>query len=472
MITIASLAFDTFSQQVLNTSTRAVPIVISKGHRLGKSALVRSVAYVGQSGPSIQGAVMSSIFDQYSTLDSGHCATGECHWPTTPTLAMCSSCTDVKSQARVVRSDLGGGSFSIDVVPQLQPSPHDSESRSQSHSAANISFFVDLDRSNGSAKYGPISPTFALSSTYFEATEEGRPIIAKINICGVPPSGLNPPQSTHGSEQNFQIADFDNSIVFYQCEFKFCLQAYTAHTTIARIKQDLVATWDQWSLSDDDDDDDDDAGNSSWVVADAPAKMNINNSSSYRVKTVALQSLTTIFNNLLEDQLEAEVNANTISALLRAGAITNASASGAFAEVFRNAANSTADINTLATKMATGFTNFIRTSMSAPPDPRYGPTFYTDKTFIRVRWEWLTFPIGLLLAGHIFLLATVWQTQHRRLRPWKGHRVPLLLANIDDIIRYRARGGFETRQGLEERVGRIKVRLDFEGRDEIAFRRV
>ena len=45
------------------------------------------------------------------------------------------------------------------------------------------------------------------------------------------------------------------------------------------------------------------------------------------------------------------------------------------------------------------------------------------------------------------------------------------MSNIDDFIRRIAEGDFDTRTGLEERVGRVKVRLEFNNGNDVVFRK-
>jgi hypothetical protein len=112
------------------------------------------------------------------------------------------------------------------------------------------------------------------------------------------------------------------------------------------------------------------------------------------------------------------------------------------------AANSTATMTSQVQTMADAFTAYMRTSLTAPPDRRYAPTTFSAAVLVHVRWRWLVYPLGLLLMGHFFLAATMFQTSRRAVRPWKGQRLPLLLADVDDIVCEFAAGGLHRRDGL------------------------
>ena len=187
------------------------------------------------------------------------------------------------------------------------------------------------------------------------------------------------------------------------------------------------------------------------LLNDIPSIMNAANSS-YKVSVQAIIT----FSSLLGEVLSGEVPFFAPNSVPMVGI--------PWMSAIWNSTTSLADTNAMASRIADTLSNYMRTSAPAPLDARYAPTVFADQTFIRVRWAWLSFPLSLLVAGHVFLAATIWQTKRRR--------VPLLLANVDEVVRDRARGAFETRTGLEERVGRMKVRLEYEGREAIAFRKV
>ena len=143
-----------------------------------------------------------------------------------------------------------------------------------------------------------------------------------------------------------------------------------------------------------------------------------------------------------------------------------------FTELFYDASNSLEATSALSQQIAAGMTTYLRTSRNAPPDVTFAPTVYFTEIVVRVRWAWLAFPLGLLVAALVFLVTTILQTRQLCVRPWKDHRLPLLMADIDDVVRRVAKGGLDTRNGLEERVGRMTVQLEFDEKDKIIFRRV
>ena len=141
-------------------------------------------------------------------------------------------------------------------------------------------------------------------------------------------------------------------------------------------------------------------------------------------------------------------------------------------EILANASESLANLTALIQRISDGLTSYIRTDGQAlPPDPRYAPTVSTSVPVTVVRWGWLGYAIAVQAGGLTFLGLTICLTRRRQVLPWKGHRMPLLLANLDESLQARAQGGLAYRQGLDDRVGDLQVCLDFDGDNGLAFRR-
>lgn len=244
------------------------------------------------------------------------------------------------------------------------------------------------------------------------------------------------------------------------------MQAFSARTTAGVTRQELVSTWDQWNRTKD--------AEGSRVLTEAPPVVNIANSSVYQVDDAPPRGLNWAFEAILQGTVGASRSdpGDNSEPLTTEFAGPDGQDGAAFVQAFWNASNTTQTMNAIAQQIADSYTTFMRTTMSSESDSRYAPTVFTDQMFARVRWEWLTFPLGLLVSAHVFLLASIWQTRRLCVQPWKGHRVPVLLASIDDIVKELVAGGLNSRTGLEDRVGRMKVRLEYDDKDEKAFKQV
>ena len=255
----------------------------------------------------------------------------------------------------------------------------------------------------------------------------------------------------------------DPYLAAYNCSLRFCLQSYTASTTRGKTQQQSVGTWDEVTA----------LGAKAWKFKEVPEAMNMNiaNASAYTVDVISLRALGQAFTtfmtgsvifqgNLLQPQYSGIGRGPTPASI------------DSFAEVMYSASDSLESMSRLSEQIASGMSTYIRTSRPAPLDAKFAPSVSSTEIVVKVRWGWLAFPLGLLVSAQIFLVMTILQTRRRCVRPWKGHRLPLLLADTDDIVKEMAEGGLDTRNGLEDRVGRMTVRLEFDERNEIVFRRV
>jgi hypothetical protein len=100
------------------------------------------------------------------------------------------------------------------------------------------------------------------------------------------------------------------------------------------------------------------------------------------------------------------------------------------------------DLTAVVNSIGESLTTFVRgyAARVGPPDlaefdpvlARYAPTVMAPIQVVRVRWQWLAYPLALVIGGLLFLLVTTFSTCRYNVLPWKGRRMPLLLADLDD----------------------------------------
>lgn len=263
-------------------------------------------------------------------------------------------------------------------------------------------------------------------------------------------------------------------MVAYSCSLYFCLQAYNATSADGIFKEKLVGSWDRmnesglnpfhitdWAPG---------RPQPTWTFVDVPDLMHLANASAYVVDFESRHALTEAINSGIVGTvgLDGFTNMPTFQSPSQG---RNSTIDAASIQALWTAANSTATMSSKFQAIADSFTAYMRTELAAPPDGIYTPTTSREAIFVLVRWPWLAYPLSLLLAGYLFFAATLFQTRRRAVQPWKSQRLPLLLADIDDVVREFAAGGLHRRDGLEERVGRMKVQMEFDGQDGLAFKR-
>ena len=202
------------------------------------------------------------------------------------------------------------------------------------------------------------------------------------------------------------------------------------------------------------------------MFTDVPANINMSiiNASPYTVGALSLNALCQAFRPFLTGSVLLQGNMLQLQyAGPRGFTVDNINS---LTQVFYKASNSLEAMSALSQQIATGMTTYLRTSRTAPPDLTFAPSVFLTEIVVRVRCAWLAFPLVLAVAALVFLATTILQTRQLCVRPWKDHQLRLLTADVDHMARRTARGG------LEERVGRMTVRLEFDEKDKIVFRRV
>lgn len=77
-------------------------------------------------------------------------------------------------------------------------------------------------------------------------------------------------------------------------------------------------------------------------------------------------------------------------------------------------------------------------------------------TFYSIQWGWIVLPAALVLAGSIFLAITIWKTISLDIPAWKSHSLPPLAFSyqVDNLF-----AGAESIRDMEQRAGKHDVRF-------------
>jgi hypothetical protein len=437
--------------------------------------------------PAVKGALMSGVFQSHITQPTITCPTGNCTWPITPTLGMCSKCTDTKHLI-----DISEGTSSVNyTLHWLDPLP-------SGDNVANNT--LQLDYTFDGSLVCPVASQISSEQIDEGVLVNGTVNVLRFNFVGIPSTHYDTYTSKycHSTERDLEIGggggvgltapinvtEISSYLVATECSYYFCLQAISANATNGEVLyQDPVLTWDQFLPSCSIETGGGDHDDTCFIPREVPEAMNVANTSAYYISTADIPTLSAFFGKLGAGQTQGLRHSTsagpgplvtTFNGEFDSSDFTEDSADP-FVASFYKASNTTASMSALVKQVADGFTTFMRTTLvtAAPPDSnRYAPVVYSNETIVRVRWAWLTLPLGLLVVGQIFLSVTVWQTQRKAVRPWKDLRLPLLLASVEDSVRVHARNGLKSRMGLEERVGMIEVEVEYDGEDNISFTRV
>lgn len=114
------------------------------------------------------------------------------------------------------------------------------------------------------------------------------------------------------------------------------------------------------------------------------------------------------------------------------------------------------DLDAWIKNVATSMTNVIR-SNDQSERPEYNGSQY--ELAVKVRWLWIILPATLVLSSVLFMITVMIRTAHSPVRSWKGSPLTLLLFDLDLVVRDAAYDRIEEYNGVEETVGGQTVRL-------------
>ena len=380
------------------------------------------------------------------------CSTANCEWPTIPTLGICSACENVKGRMKITN----GSSFPPFLNYTLSL-------------GGNLTY---PDRNSITINVADVNTFFTLSSATPGGINQGhfpvgRQVFATVYALGFPASAP-PNMSLEANQYNINQSKIDQSVVAHACSLYFCLQAYNATSNNNSLNQRFVETWDPmvetgpnpynistWEMGW--------RNQTSWSFSDVPDSMNAANASAYGVDFVSRYILAWNFMKTFTGTVEYNPFGGTFW-------FSETGAQSAVIRAMWSAANTTSTMSDKMQVIADSFIAYMRTDLPAAPDKRYAPSVGSLEIFVRVRWPWIAYPLSLVLAGYAYLIATIYQTRRRAVRPWKGQRLPLLFAEVDDELREFAADGLNSR--LHDRTDRIRVQMDFNGSDVLSFRQV
>jgi hypothetical protein len=465
IITVLSLAFDPFVQQILSTYVQQVP-------RASPLAVTtQATSFLQPQSLLLQQAISNAVYTDKFDRTPG-CPSGNCSFPDFRSLGWCSKCQDV---TREVQSNCSYSYNASTLVPG-------------SHTYGQC----DLGLGQGYAttllwEVAPVGNT----SFGFQVTTEALWLVddgnAMANATFVNPtySGIDSPQAVLGHvrmafdddafpEKGFHVANAT------QCVLSYCVRDYqvSVESGALSVNQSGPNFGKVYTR--------DDVNMACWTAdPDAIAEMkytNITTSLSFPT-----QQGTIDFTNEVDPEHFAFCSSRAINgiqglavALGGYGAsignpISGSSQSGvAFSEAgvqetdyFGATAGASADVFTyLSTTSTLGdVTNRLADALTALaltlPNKTQAITgsVSNPEVFVQVRWEWISLPIALCVGGAVFLAFTAFSTRMSGVGLWKGSSLAYLYHGLDE--RPGSFEGFDTASSMQASAESTMVSLRF-----------
>jgi hypothetical protein len=235
-----------------------------------------------------------------------------------------------------------------------------------------------------------------------------------------------------------------------ECALWFCLKSYSINVTEGKVQQSMLQTWNRTRFEDANS-----AHPDEYVFVDIPETMNTKKLSRYSVSQASLVALRGFMDSLTRGTFESQFDINNFSS-----------------DWIEAMWNATTDLPTWIKRLSVSLTNEVREegTVRDARDRSYDGSAAIMSTYIRVQWLWLLYPAILILVSLYYLFHTIIEAARDRVSVWKSDSLPMLFCRIDASILAQVKDGLDKPNGLDDRVGKIKVSLSREDDGDWTFK--
>ncbi|RFU29032.1 hypothetical protein B7463_g7324, partial [Scytalidium lignicola] len=416
VLTLGSLAFDIFAQEVLSLKTRWVVVESTQSENASVvfANTVPRVDYysdfehggsltIQQATPGMKAAIYNGILTKSATPLLASCATSNCTWPVTPTLGVCGSCNEVKVTT--------------------------SCSSSKEHPLGYCNYTLP-DNTTASGGMG------LQNSLLLELS---------------PAADWDNEDSSTRFLYKFNLISNEQDTIGAQCGLYLCIQAFSNITVINGTQsKPTIKTWSEVLPIPEMN-----ASNTDTIFTNIPDSFNTAPNSTYGMNWLALSGI--------RHQLAPILDGTAY--MLDIGEYNYSSD---FIEAIYGVSWTMDSLDTWISNLATSITNEIRqdgdTSLTsnatlADEAARYAGTAYVTEIYMHVRWGWLAFPSSMLILAAVFLLASIVQSKRRGIQAWKSDPLAFMFMNTDERLMESVTGVMDKNESLNNIIGGAEVVL-------------
>jgi hypothetical protein len=406
LLTILSLAMDPFTQQVLEVGFRASTAV---NNLTVTSNVQRSERYDAYTPPleststsgsgnnpvnlvtlGMRAAIVNGLMTSPIQNVSLQCLTGNCQWPTIPSLAICSECVDLTGKLKSTGNDsnntwtLPNGVESLNYTyMNLVPQWYGGSNHYNDSIIPYLSIFDMI--TTPSPRLSLQSPT-ALECALW-------PCIQALNVTTI--------QGTQAQ-----------SILKTYSTYIDNMPPPAVNDTVQPIEV-RAETIPQPE---------------NHILAPTPVGFNTLSNTSYTISDAAVQAIATLLNTTFSGNPHNDSDAEGIQSLVPTNGQLDA-------------------VSNLMSNLALSMTNHIRlnpaltnengTAIKPWHEAEYVGQAWTTQGYFRVRWPWMILPIIVVVTSTVFLWAAALQNWVCGVKIWKGSLLPILFFPIGEGIRGR-----------------------------------
>ncbi|KAI0868671.1 hypothetical protein GGS24DRAFT_481657 [Hypoxylon argillaceum] len=438
IVTILSLAFATFTQQLIITEprvTRDMAAVAKPFARTQRYAVI-------EAGFGVEDDITPYSVD-YSTLSAilgaglqgnnalplqVQCPSGTCTYPTDiPSLAISGSCTDVTdkldnqgsckwvlppcdettSSGTVLTGTCGAVgdpcTYSLPTGPTLTFQPGYNATKTNDINAIwNVTNLVGTG--SFASVYHPQLPSIAYNDTTHS-------YIMKFAAIGLPPSLASPFIDSTRTTSGGTLPPMQA----HECALWLSLNYYDLSVTDGTTKYDVTRSYTE-------------IGGVNFIDSDGfPAS----DSPYYGLNsTDDISALREAINNLIPFDISYVV-ADWASPSLYRFTPPGTAGINLLEGVYRHSDN----LQNWTMNLARELTNNMAIVTPATQTDQYDGEVFSPKIYFKIRWYWLSLPGVVLVLSYAFLVATIMETRRRLVRPWKANMMVMAFADMDDSVK-------------------------------------
>ena len=368
---------------------------------------------------------------------SAPCPTGNCTWPTTPSIAVCGACSNTRYQQSC---DLTEEAGSTDI-----PSCH------FKMPSGNIANLTDYGNPNATTELGAVMFQVMPSPGAIYKQNDSNLYISNFEVAGSPFRPFEPPPSGPWTDSN---------TVAFECALWFCVQAFGSSTINANqtqvVMQEFSSVRNATTIIN--------IGDSSdpFTFQGIPSEMNPRPDASYAIGLLGWAALQLYLGPMFKGSVSSYVSSMKASS-----------------DVVEALWSSTGDLDKWIKNVATSLTNAIRADKTTDPDQhatleaKYD-AFYGGQAYqlgYSVRWPWIILPVVLVVWSLIMLATTMIKTARSPVGAWKGSPLAVLFMDVEDQIKKTAVVQLDIYSGLPKSVGGTKVKLEADEEGRWCFKR-
>ncbi|KAK3393681.1 hypothetical protein B0H63DRAFT_555011 [Podospora didyma] len=214
-----------------------------------------------------------------------------------------------------------------------------------------------------------------------------------------------------------------------ECALWFCIQSYSISIKEGTQIEELAGNWSNVALNQGSG-----SRNSEYVFVDIPDELNVDNSTRYSVSYEAMTALRSFMTTITQGTVGTDFSSIDYSS--------------DWVEAMWNATGGSLPdwINSFARSMTAEIRQngkLVPASISPKAKGMY----------------WMLYPGLMILLSIYFLFHTIWASARDDVSAWKGGALPMLFCRVDDNIHDHVGDGMDVPNGLEERVGDIRVAM-------------